>query len=121
MRWARILLGGFLSELAVIAVFVPSTYLLGERPGMYTAVIGSLIMPFLFGMWTTQRVKSLFVIQGALVGAVGIIIYVGLTRAQPEPPLYIFAHFLKLSGGGMGGYVVQMRRKRVPEAAAVSS
>ena len=112
IRWARILIGGFLSELAVFAVFIPATVLLGERPGMYVAVIASLIMPFLFGMWTAHRAKTRLVLQGMLVGAVGILIYVGLSRAQPEPLLYIMAHFLKLLGGAAGGHVVQMRRAR---------
>ena len=105
IRWLRILVGGFLSELAVIVVFIPATILLGERPGQYVAVVGSFIMPFLFAMWTTRRVKSKHVFQGILVGAVGILIYIGLTRAQPEPLLYIVAHFLKLLGGAAGGYL----------------
>ena len=111
IRWLRILVGGFLSELALVAVFVPATILLGEQPGRYVAVIGSFFMPFLFGIWTTRNVKSLQVFQGMLVGTVGILIYVALTGAQPEPLLYIFAHFLKLAGGGTGGYVVQARRR----------
>jgi len=112
IRWIRIVVGGFLSELAVFAVFIPATLLLGQLPGMYVAVLGSLVMPFLFGMWTASRVESAFVYHGILVGAVGILIYVGLTRAQPEPALYIFAHGLKLLGGGTGGYVMQKRRTR---------
>ena len=71
IRWLRILAGGFLAELAIFAVFLPATLLLGEKPGIYTAVVGSLIMPFLFGMW---------------------------------------AHFPKLVGGGLGGYMVLMRK-----------
>jgi len=113
VRWLRILVGGFLSELALVAVFIPATILLGEQSGRYVAVIGSFIMPLFFGAWTTQPVKSGHVLQGMLVGAVGILIYVALTRAQPEPALYIFAHFLKLVGGGAGGYLVQTRRRNV--------
>jgi|SRR5215470_10760942 hypothetical protein len=113
IRWLRILVGGFLSELALVAVFIPATILLGEQPGRYVAVIGSFIMPFFLGVWTTQPVKSRHVFQGVLVGAVGILIYVGLTLAQPEPALYIFAHFLKLAGGGAGGYVVQARQRHI--------
>jgi hypothetical protein len=113
IRWLRILAGGFLSELALVAVFIPATILLGEQPGRYVAVIGSFIMPFFFGVWTTQPVKSRHVFQGVLVGAVGVLIYVALTLAQPEPALYIFAHFLKLTGGGTGGYVVQARRRKI--------
>src|ERR1051325_6373191 len=107
IRWLRILGGGFLSELALVAVFVPARVLLGERPGDYVAVVGSFIMPLLFAMWVTKPVKAGQVLHGILVGAVGIVIYVAMTRAQPEPSLYLFAHFLKLAGGAVGGYITQ--------------
>src|SRR5215813_6166759 len=113
IRWLRILVGGFLSELALVAVFIPATILLGEQPGRYVAVIGSFIMPLFFGVWTTQPVKSGHVLQGMLVGAIGILIYVALTRAQPEPFLYIFAHGLKLLGGAAGGYLARSQKERV--------
>ena len=116
IRWMRILAGGFLSELAVFVVFIPSTMLLGEKPGMYTAVIGSFVMPFLFGIWTARKAEAGFVLHGALVGLVGILIYLGLTRGAPEPALYIFAHGLKLLGGAAGGYVASMSpSERVPQ------
>ena len=110
--WKRIVIGGFLSELAVFAVFIPSTVLFGVQLGMYTAVIGSFIMPFLFALWTTAGAKTGFVFQGMLVGAVGILIYIGLSLGQPEPLLYIAAHVLKLLGGAGGGYVMQLRAER---------
>lgn len=105
IRWMRVLAGGFLSELCVMIVFVSSTKLLGERPGVYSAVIGSFVMPFLFGIWTARKVEANFALHGVLVGVVGILIYLGLTMAGPEPLLYIFAHVLKLLGGAAGGYV----------------
>src|SRR5947207_3088021 len=108
--WGRILIAGFLSELAVIAVFIPATVFLGEVPGMYTAVAGSLVMPFLFGMWVGRSIESRFALQGLLVGAVGVLIYIALTRAQPEPLLYIFAHGLKLLGGAAGGRFAEKQR-----------
>jgi hypothetical protein len=42
-----------------------------------------------------------------LVGVVAALIYVALTRAQPEPFAYIVAHALKLVGGACGGFVAQ--------------
>jgi len=102
--WIRILVGGFLSELALIVVFIPTTILLGQTAGVYVAVAGSLAMPFLFGFWAARRAHAHLVLHGLLVGAIGILIYVGLTRGAPEPLLYIFAHGLKLIGGAAGGY-----------------
>jgi hypothetical protein len=112
-RWGRVLAGGFLSELAVIAVFIPATVLLGEVPGQYTAVVGSLVMPFLFGLWVARKVEAYFVLHGFMVGVIGILIYVALTRAQPEPLLYIFAHGLKLLGGAAGGYLAHSQKQPV--------
>ena len=113
IRWGRVLAGGFLSELAVIAVFIPATALLGEVPGQYTAVAGSLVMPLLFGLWTARNAEAYFVLHGIMVGVIGIVIYVGLTRAQPEPLLYILAHGLKLAGGAAGGYLAYAQKQRV--------
>ena len=113
IHWGRIVIFGFLSELAVIAVFIPASMLLGEQPGMYAAVAGSLVMPFFFGTLASRTLKSRFVFHGMMVGAVGILIYVGLTGAQPEPLLYIAAHGLKLLGGAAGGYAAQKQRERV--------
>lgn len=115
IRWMRILAGGFLSELCVFAVFIPSTLLLGERPGMYSAVLGSFVMPFLFGIWTARKAEAYFVFHGCMVGAVGVLIYLGLTRLGPEPLLYILGHFLKLLGGAAGGFLASnsaIARKR---------
>lgn len=105
IRWLRILGGGFLSELCLFAVFIPSTLLLGQTPGVYVAVLGSFAMPLLFGIWTARKADEYFVFHGAMVGAVGVLIYLGLTRLGPEPLLYIVAHFLKLLGGAAGGYL----------------
>jgi hypothetical protein len=46
---------------------------------------------------------------------VAALIYVALTRAQPEPFAYLVAHALKLMGGACGGFVAQ--RRRLPSAA----
>ena len=43
------------------------------------------------------------------MGVVAALIYVALTRAQPEPFAYIVAHALKLVGGASGGFVAQRR------------
>ena len=113
IRWVWILVGGCLSEVAVIAVFVPATVLLGQAPGAYTAVGASFVMPFLFGIWTARKAEAFFVLHGLLVGAIGIIIYVGLTRGAPEPLLYLLAHILKLLGGASGGFIAHRQKQRV--------
>ena len=54
-----------------------------------------------------------FILHGILVGLVATLIYVALTRFQPEPAAYIVAHFLKLAGGALGGYVASRRAAHI--------
>jgi uncharacterized membrane protein YdcZ (DUF606 family) len=61
-----------------------------------------------------RRIESRFILHGTLVGVVAALIYVALTRAQPEPFAYIVAHALKLVGGACGGFVAQRRRSASP-------
>jgi putative membrane protein (TIGR04086 family) len=114
MRWGRILLGGVLAEGALILAIVPLGLRLGENFLHYTAPPGSFITCFLGALWVCRRVEARFILQGTLVGVVAALIYVALTRAQPEPPAYILAHALKLAGGACGGLVAQRRRSTAP-------
>ena len=111
IHWGWILIGGFLSELALFAVFIPVTMFLGETPGVYTAVAGSFVMPLLFGLWVGRKIESRFALHGLLVGGVGVLIYLGLTRGQPEPLLYVIAHGLKLLGGAAGGRIAEKGKR----------
>ena len=54
---------------------------------------------------------------GTLVGVVAALIYLALTRAQPEPAAYILAHALKLVGGACGGWAAERRRSPSPPKA----
>ena len=110
IHWGRILLGGLLAEVALILAIVPLGLRLGENFLHYTAPPGSFITCFLGALWVCRRIESRFVLHGTLVGVVAALIYVGLTRAQPEPLAYIVAHVLKLVGGACGGFVAQRRR-----------
>jgi putative membrane protein (TIGR04086 family) len=110
IRWGRILLGGLLAEVVLILAIVPLGLRLGENFLHYTAPPGSFVTCFLAALWVCRRVESHFVLQGTLVGVVAALIYIALTRAQPEPFAYIVAHALKLAGGACGGFVAQRRR-----------
>jgi putative membrane protein (TIGR04086 family) len=110
IHWGRILLGGLLAEIALILAIVPLGLHLGENFLHYTAPPGSFVMCFLGALWVCRRIESHFILHGTLVGVVAALIYVGLTRAQPEPFAYIVAHALKLAGGACGGFVAQLRR-----------
>ena len=110
IHWGRILLGGLLAEVALILAIVPLGLRLGDKFLHYTAPPGSFVMCFLGALWVCRRIESHFILQGALVGVVATLIYIALTRAQPEPFAYIVAHALKLVGGACGGFVARRRR-----------
>jgi putative membrane protein (TIGR04086 family) len=109
-HWGRILIGGLLAEVALILAIVPLGLRFGDNFLHYTAPPGSFITCFLGALWVCRRIESRFVLHGTLVGVVAALIYVGLTRGQPEPFAYLVAHALKLAGGACGGVVAQWRR-----------
>jgi putative membrane protein (TIGR04086 family) len=110
IHWGRIVLGGLLAEVALILAIVPLGMHLGESFLHYTAPPGSLITCFLAALWVGRRIEGRFILHGTLIGVVAALIYVALTRAQPEPLAYIVAHALKLAGGACGGFVAQRRQ-----------
>ena len=110
IHWVRALIGGFLAEAAVFVIVIPVLMTAGQHPLLYIAPIASLVMCFLFAIWVGRRLESGFVLHGVLVGVVATLIYLALTRAQPEPPAYLLAHALKLLGGAAGGLVASRRR-----------
>jgi putative membrane protein (TIGR04086 family) len=110
IHWGRILLGGLLAEVALILALVPLGLRLGENFLHYTAPPGSFVMCFLGALWVGRPIESRFILHGTLVGVVAALIYVALTRGQPEPFAYVVAHALKLLGGACGGFVAQRRQ-----------
>jgi hypothetical protein len=111
IHWLRILFGGFLAEVSVIALVIPVSLLFGKQTIPSTALLGSLVACFLFALWVARRVDSRFVLHGILVGLVATLIYVALTRGRPEPVAYLVAHGLKIIGGAAGGFVAARRQK----------
>jgi hypothetical protein len=82
VHWGRIVVAGFLSEVAVFAIFlllVIAATLAGvpdvARPmstlDYIDAILSSFAMVFLFTLWLGKRIESGFMLHGALVGVVG--------------------------------------------------
>jgi predicted small integral membrane protein len=109
VHWIRILIGGFLAEALLILIVIPINMTFGQTPLLYVAPVGSLVTCFPFAMWVGRGVESRFVLHGVLVGVVAMLIYLALTRLQPEPFAYVIAHVLKLLGGAGGGLVAGRR------------
>jgi hypothetical protein len=107
-----VLVGGFLAELFVFAIVFPVLYLFGQNAFLASILVASALMPFIFAIWVGRRVESHFVLQGALVGLVAALIYLGLAWGQPQPLLYKIAHGLKVVGGAAGGMVASRRNLR---------
>ena len=91
IHWGRILLGGVLAEAALILAIVPLGLHLGGNFLLYAAPPRSFITCFLAALWVCRRIESRFILHGTLVGVVAALIYVALTRGQPEPVAYIVA------------------------------
>jgi hypothetical protein len=78
---------------------------------------GSFTIPLLFALWVGSRSRSWFVVQGLLIGAIAVLLYLGLLAAvrafgppqPPEPFAYTIAHGLKLLGGALGGLIASRR------------
>jgi putative membrane protein (TIGR04086 family) len=110
IHWLRVLLGGFLAEVSLIALVIPVSLLFGKQTLPFVALLGSLLACFLFALWVGRRIDSRFVLHGILVGVVAALIYVGLTLARPEPLAYLAAHGLKIIGGAAGGFIAARRQ-----------
>jgi putative membrane protein (TIGR04086 family) len=114
IHWGRILLGGLLAEVALILAIVPLGLRLGDNFLHYAAPPGSFITCFLGALWVCRRIESRFILHGTLVGVVAALLYIALTRAQPEPFAYLMAHTLKVAGGACGSWVAERRRLPSP-------
>lgn len=110
IHWVRILIGGFLAEVVVIAIAVPVFKMAGQHALLYVVPPACLVACFLFGWWVGRRVESRFVLHGVLVGVVATVLYIVLTLGQPEPFAYYLAHMLKIVGGAAGGAMAARRQ-----------
>jgi hypothetical protein len=128
VHWGRIVVAGFLSEVAIFAIFLLLLIVatLAGAPDVarpmgildyVDAILSSFAMVFLFTLWVGTRIEFGFILHGALVGVVGILLFaimwVATTGSLAQPPLYLVAHLLKVLGGITGGLVVGRRRRRV--------
>jgi hypothetical protein len=110
IQWGRVLLAAFLMELVLFAIAAPLFLSGARRVLVYVVPPAALIATFAMTVWVGRKITSKFVLHGVLIGVVGTLMYVGLTRAQPEPWQYLVAHALKIVGGAAGGMVLARRQ-----------
>ena len=122
MNWLRAIWGGILAEQLLIVVLMPvvlifySTETL-QHPDNLPAVIafiivaGSFAMPALVTQWVAKRASSRLVLHGLLVGFTAFVVYATpmFLAGEHQPPLYWFAHAMKILGGLTGGFVAAKR------------
>ena len=122
MNWGRIVIGGLLIEVVLIAATLPLAIAGKTDDVVALAVPGCFIAAFLVAWWLLRKVTSHHAVQGLLMAAVGTVIYLGLVLGSsgwsltPVIELYglflfLLANGLRLLGGVAGGLLAQ-RRKR---------
>lgn len=104
IRWGLALLGGFLAEVGIVLVMIPTMLLFGDQALLYVIPPSCVVMTFVLGFWVGRKAASRFVLHGTLVGAVAALLYIALTVGQPLPLAYVVSHFLKVLGGMAGGF-----------------
>ena len=117
LRWGRIVLGGVLAELVLIAAAIP-LYMTGQgqTPVTVLAVAGSFFVFLPIAWWLSRSIQQP-ILHGVLMGATAAAIYLTLQvlqqtfdpNAAQVPAIYYVAHVLKLAGGATGGWLAQRR------------
>jgi peptidoglycan/LPS O-acetylase OafA/YrhL len=99
-------------EVILFAVAIP-LFLAGQgRLLVYVVPPLALVATFAVTVWLGRKIKTNFVGHGVLIGVVGTLIYIAITRAQPEPWQYWLAHALKVVGGATAGVVLASRQTK---------
>jgi hypothetical protein len=120
IQWGRVLLAAFLMEVILVATAVPLS--LGGLAHVLVYVIPpeALFATFAVTVWLGRGIHSKLALHGVLIGIAGTLMYIALTRAQPEPWQYWLAHALKIAGGAAGGMLLASRRNAVNTRPAAS-
>lgn len=125
VRWGRVVVAAVMSEVMVMSVLlaVIGAYhflIAAGRPAgayqhfddlaaYYVTPATAGVAAFLGALWVCRRVKSAFVVNGALVGITAVVLTVGLVfMAKPEDRLmYVVSFALRILGGCLGGFTAQ--------------
>jgi hypothetical protein len=125
VRWGRVTVAGLLTEIGVILIIVAAVTVyrfaasptaveyqaFADRAGYYVGIVGGALLAFLFSSWVCRTLRADFIVNGLLVGCVGVLLHVGLSVASRAEfqAAYAVADGLKLAGGALGGYLARGR------------
>lgn len=121
IRWIRVLLAGFLAEVALIAVAIPLYFMPNPQAALNLGIPpASFVVLVAFGYWAARGAPRSQVLNGFLAGLAGVVLYlclvfVGSAAAHRDPwasltPAYLLAHALKMAGGAVGGWLAGRQR-----------
>lgn len=120
IRWGRILLNGFLMEVAIFAIYIPLNSI-DSQVAYYTVpflVFGAAI---LLGWWAARPLQGRFVLHGALAAVAASVIYLALNVASGTLPLvpWLFhvCNVLRPAAGAVGGAIAASRHADPTRAA----
>ncbi len=135
IRWKRIVLAAFLSELVVIAgllaIIMTHRFLIapgltpdqynefGQLAGYYAAAPLAGVATFLLTIWAVRGLETRIVTNGLLVGVTATVLTAGfIFGARPEDRfMYGVSYALRILAG-YGGALVAQKRSRRPFASS---
>lgn len=136
VRWGRVIVAGLLTEIGVVLIIVAAVTVyryaastdeaayqaFAERAGFYVGIFGGALLAFLFAKWVCRSLRSDFILNGLLVGGVGVLLHVALFVASRSEfrTSYLVADGLKLAAGALGGYLAQGRYDRPANSRAMT-
>jgi uncharacterized PurR-regulated membrane protein YhhQ (DUF165 family) len=128
IRWIRVLVAGFLIEVALAVVLVGGFALAGVQlqNGVSTGaaiIIGvvAFVVAFLVVLWFGRRITSHIVLHGFLVGVAATLLYIGLVVGSGQMSAALVAYgpatFIAVNGarivGAIFGGITSGRRRAV--------
>ena len=114
IRWGRVLLGGFLIELTIFAIYIPLNSA-SPQVAYYSVPVLALATAYLFGRWAARPLQSGFVLHGALVAVTASLIYLALNAGLGTIPLipwlFHISNVVRVLAGAAGGAAAAKRAR----------
>ena len=129
VAWKRVIVGGFLSEVAVIIaislVIVAYRFIIapgrtseeysefGQNAGYYMSGPAATVAVFLMALWAVGSLESGFILNGLLVGIIATVLTLGfLAGARPgDRWMYVASFVLRIAAGYAAGVMAQRRKE----------
>ena len=104
IHWGRIVVGGILIEVALIALTLP-IFLFADMQVVLAIIAPTcFVVAFAISWWLLRRVRSRAALHGFLIGIVATVIYLALVFGQfgsLKPVIEMYGPFLFVLGNGL--------------------